>query len=106
MTPLEKRQTARKPRKAIISHRIRIDFQRHARFTQFMGLSKAKPSFGKSPRPIGRSILETANDDYTAEYDTARHKILKAWLKNTDVCIPVILNCAKELSDSVDEYWD
>ena len=31
---------------------------------------------------------------------------IKAWLKNTDVCIPVILNCAKELSDSVDEYWD
>ena len=31
---------------------------------------------------------------------------IKAWLKNTDVCIPVILNCAKELSYSVDEYWD
>lgn len=31
---------------------------------------------------------------------------VKAWLENSDVCVPVILECAKHLSDSVDEYWD
>lgn len=31
---------------------------------------------------------------------------VKAWLKNSDICIPVILNCVGELSDRVDDYWD
>ena len=31
---------------------------------------------------------------------------IKAWLKNTDASIPVILKCATALSDSVDDDWD
>ncbi len=30
---------------------------------------------------------------------------IKAWLENTEVCTPIVLNYAKELSDEVDEYW-
>lgn len=42
---------------------------------------------------------------YLSEAGTTQDEI-KAWLKNTDACVPIIASYARDLSDRVDDYWD